>query len=68
MAIDGGQLPITIVKSDDFVPIYEALDSVKRKIPARILRDCKEQLYEMVRDTAASEKLCVVDVDDIYKK
>lgn len=68
MAIDGGQLPITIVKSDDFVPIYEALDSVKRKIPARILRYCKEQLYEMVRDTAASEKLCVVDVDDIEKK
>lgn len=68
MAIDGGQLPITIVKSDDFVPIYEALDSVKRKIPARILRYCKEQLFEMVRDTNTSEKLCVVDVDDIEKK
>lgn len=68
MAIDGGQLPITIVKSDDFVPIYEALDSVKRKIPARVLRYCKEQLYEMVRDIKPSEKLCIVDIDDIDKK
>ncbi|TWG35793.1 SIR2-like protein [Acidovorax delafieldii] len=68
IAIDGGQIPITIVKSDSFVPIYEALDSIKRKIPARVLRYCKEQLYEMVRSTATSEKLCVVDVDDIDKK
>ena len=68
IAIDGGQLPITIVRSDSFVPIYEALDSVKRKIPARILRYCKEQLYEMVRDVEPSEKLCVVDIDDIDKK
>ncbi|MBN9628804.1 MAG: hypothetical protein ABS39_18590 [Acidovorax sp. SCN 65-28] len=68
MAIDGGQLPITIVSSDDFTPIYEAIDSVKRKIPARVLRYCKEQLYEMVRDIKPSEKLCVVDIDDIDKK
>lgn len=68
MAIDGGQLPITIVRSDSFVPVYEALDSVKRKIPARILRYCKEQLYEMVRSNVPSDKLCVVDVDEIDKK
>ncbi|MDF3860457.1 SIR2 family protein [Achromobacter denitrificans] len=68
IAIDGGQLPITIVKSDSFIPVYEALYSVKRKIPARVLRYCKEQLYEMVRSTEPSEKMCVVDVDDIDKK
>ena len=68
MAIDGGQLPITIVKTDSFVPVYEALDSVKRKIPARVLRYCKEQLYEMVRNVEPTKKLCVVDVDDIDKK
>lgn len=68
MAIDGGQLPITIVKTDSFVPVYEALDSVKRKIPARVLRYCKEQLYEMVRNVEPTKKLCVVDVDEIDKK
>lgn len=44
MTINSVQLPITIVATDDFLPIYEALDSNRRKIPARVLRFCKEQL------------------------
>lgn len=67
ITIDGGQLPITIVTTDTFVPVYEALETVKRKIPARILRYCKEQLYEMARNTTLSDKFCVVDIDDIEK-
>lgn len=65
ITIDGAQLPITIVESDDFLPIYEALDATKRKIPARILRFCKEQLYELVRSSAPEKKMCVVDIDNI---
>lgn len=68
MAIDGGQIPITIVKSFSFVPIYQALDSVKRKIPARVLRLCKEQLYELVKSKEPERQLCVVDIDKIDKK
>lgn len=68
MAIDGGQIPITIVASHSFVPIYQALDEVKRKIPARVLRLCKEQLYELVRSHTPEKKLRVVDVDKIDKK
>lgn len=67
ITIDGAQLPITIVKSDDFLPIYEALEATKRKIPARILRFCKEQLYELVQSTAPETKMCVVDIDNIEK-
>ncbi|WP_289058639.1 SIR2 family protein [uncultured Mesotoga sp.] len=67
ITIDGAQLPITIVKTDDFLPIYEALDATKRKIPARILRFCKEQLYELVQSTAPEAKMCVVDIDNIDK-
>lgn len=67
ITIDGAQLPITIVKSDDFLPIYEALDATKRKIPARILRFCKEQLYELVQSSTPESKMCVVDIDNIEK-
>ena len=67
LAIDGMQLPITIVKSDCFLPIYEALDVTKRKIPARVLRFCKEQLYELVKSTNPESKLSVVDIDNIEK-
>jgi hypothetical protein len=68
MAIDGAQLPITVVATDDFLPVYEALDTVKRKIPARVLRHCKEQLYELVKLSEPGEKLVVVDVDEIDSK
>jgi hypothetical protein len=67
LAIDGDQLPITIVKTDDFLPVYQAIDATKRKIPARILRFCKEQLYELVRSTSPETKLSVLDIDNIEK-
>lgn len=67
LTIDGTQLPITIVRSDDFLPIYEAIDATKRKIPARVLRFCKEQLYELVKSTDPDLKLSVVDIDNIEK-
>lgn len=67
LTIDGIQLPITIVKSDDFLPVYDAIDVTKRKIPARILRFCKEQLYELVKSTNPESKLSVVDIDNIEK-
>lgn len=65
MAIDGVQLPITIVRSNDFLPIYEAIDSTKRRIPARVLRFCKEQLYELVSSTNPESKISVIDIDNI---
>lgn len=68
LTIDGGQIPITIVRAKSFVDIYESLDAVKRKIPARVLRLCKEQLYELVKSATPEAKLCVVDLDKIEKK
>jgi len=68
MSIEGIQLPITVVKLDTFLPLYAALDSTKRRIPARILRYCKEQLYELVKAEDSGGKLAVVDIDHIENK
>jgi len=68
IALDDGDLPITIVKTDDYLPVYEAIHSVKRKMPARILRYCKEQLYELVSQTELSQKMFVVDPSSIADK
>jgi len=68
LTIEGVQLPITLVKTDEFSSVYEAIDAVKRKVPARILRLCKEQLYELVKSSDPEEKLSVVDIDDIENK
>ncbi len=66
--IDGIQIPIVLVKTDDFSEIYRAISSTKRKIPARILRYCKEQLYEIVNSAEPEKKLCVVGIDEIANK
>jgi hypothetical protein len=68
ITIDGIQIPLVLVKTNNYCHVYEAIDATKRKIPARVLRFCKEQLYELVQSAEPEKKLCVVDIDDIEKK
>ena len=57
---------MTVAKVTDFSEIYTALGGTKRKIPARVLRFFKEQLYELVHAPAGAErKLAVVDFEEI---
>lgn len=65
LVFDSVHIPITVVESDDFSPIYEALGETKRKIPAHILRFCKEQLYEIARSTQPNEKIFAANIEDI---
>lgn len=68
LTIDGVQIPLVLVKSGEFSEVYNALGSTRRKIPARVLRYCKEQLYELVKSLEPEKKLCVVDIDEIETK
>jgi len=68
MVIDDFQLPITIVKTSTFTPIYKAINTIERKIPTRILRYCKEQIFELVKSENPNKQLCVVDFDNIEDK
>lgn len=55
-----------IAKVSDFGQVYAALTGGKRKLPARVLRFFKEQLYELVHASeGADKKLAVVDFDEI---
>lgn len=58
-------LPITLVKTDDFSIIYDAIKSMKRKLPARILRHFKEQFYEFVYTSEPTEHILVSGIDNI---
>lgn len=62
---EDGNIPVTIIQTDNFLPVYEALLEVKRKIPVKYLRIFQEELYEIVRSTEPSERLYVVDEDKI---
>lgn len=55
-------IPITKVRVDDFSPVFEAL-SGRRRIPARILRQLKEQVYELVLRNDPNEQIYVKDLD-----
>lgn len=66
--IEGVQIPLVLVQTDDFSEVYRALAVTKRKIPARILRYCKEQLYELVASSEPEKKLAVVDIDTIQDR
>ncbi|ESP90528.1 SIR2 family protein [Pseudoalteromonas luteoviolacea] len=68
LTIEGIQIPLVLVKTNDFLPVYKAIHSTKRKIPARVLRYCKEQLYELVQSSEPEKKICVVDIDEIESK
>lgn len=68
LTVDGVQIPIIVIKTSSFMPVYQAIDETKRKIPARVLRYCKEQLYEIVNTHKPEEKICVVDIDQVENK
>lgn len=63
---DDFSVSMTVVKVSDYGQIYSALTTSKRKIPARVLRFFKEQLYDLVHTPNENvEKLAVVDFDEI---
>ena len=58
-------VPITVIKTDDFSAVFRALGSLERKIPVRILKLIKEQLYEIVATSVPKEKIAaLVDMDN----
>ncbi|WP_332860745.1 SIR2 family protein [Janthinobacterium svalbardensis] len=68
LTIDGIQIPLILVKTNDYSEIYRALAATKRKIPARILRYCKEQMFELVNSSNPETKLAVIDIDSVQDK
>lgn len=66
--LQSGAFSVTmmVAKFADFGEVYSALSTSKRKMPARVLRFFKEQLYELVHAPVDSEqKIAVVDYDEI---
>ncbi|MGO4169192.1 SIR2 family protein [Novosphingobium sp. YAF33] len=63
---DTFSVTMTVAKIADFQELYGTLTTARRKIPARVLRFFKEQLYELVHTPDEIEKkLAVVDYEEI---
>ncbi|WP_103332166.1 SIR2 family protein [Pseudotabrizicola formosa] len=61
----GRNIAATVLETDDFSKVYAAICENKRKIPARILRYCKEQMYELVKAEHPEKKMSVIDIDEL---
>ncbi|HMM39986.1 MAG TPA: hypothetical protein PKB11_14610 [Desulfovibrio sp.] len=65
MQIERSSIPITIVKTDDFSDVYNSISKIKRKIPARLLRHFKEQLFELIQNNDPNDRLAVLNLEEI---
>ncbi len=61
---EGGPIPITMVHASTYLPIYQALTQVKRKIPTRVLRYLKEQVVQFASTAESQTKVAVLDITD----
>lgn len=68
MTIGENTLMITRITTNDFSQVYRGLSHIKRKIPAKILRQVKSQIYELVKTNDPNEKIYgTIDFEDNVK-
>lgn len=65
LQFDSVQIPVKVVKCSDFSTIYNAIAQFERKLPARVLRFCKERVYELVQGQNPDKKIAVIDYDQV---
>ncbi len=58
-------LPIKLIKTDSFEPIFETLSILKRQIPVKILRKLRNAVVEFVKSSNPSSQIFVKDIDSI---
>lgn len=63
--VNDHNVPLTTVTTDDYGVVFDAISSVKRKIPAKILRFLKEEIYRIAKSSNPERRIYVSDIDDI---
>jgi SIR2-like domain len=63
-AVEGGVIPMRTVAVSDYTSVYTALAGFDRQLPARLLRQLKERVYELVLTSDPVGALKVVNIND----
>lgn len=62
---DNKVLPIKLITTDSFEPIFKTLSSLKRQIPVKVLRKLKNSVVEFVKASKPTSKIYVQDISTI---
>ncbi|WP_160033243.1 SIR2 family protein [Paenibacillus sp. An7] len=57
--LQNGNLDINYIRTNDFVSLYKALGQIERKFSARLVRQMKEHLYELLLTDDPKEQIYV---------
>ncbi len=58
-------LPIKLIITDSFEPLFSTLSTLKRKIPVKVLRKLKNSVVEFVKSNNPSTQVYVSDINSI---
>jgi len=61
--IGDANLPVTIIKADDYGLIYKALQEYHRKIDIKFLYSFKNQIYDIIKNNDPHNQMGYVDLD-----
>jgi len=67
IAVNGIRIPVKSIIVSNFVSTFTALTQIERKFPARMLRQLKEHIYDLVIDNEKQSKLYVQNIDSDTK-
>lgn len=59
----GFNLPVVSIRTSEYTAVFEVLSNIKRRFPARLLRQLKEHVYTLVKNNDPKNKLYVQDID-----
>ncbi|MCG8859250.1 SIR2 family protein [Tenacibaculum finnmarkense] len=63
ISVNGIRIPVKSVIVPNFISTFKALSQIERKFPARMLRQLKEHVYDLVIDNDKQSKLYVQNID-----
>lgn len=67
IVIDKLPLPIKHIKLNSFVPLYKVLATLKQRLPIKVLRKCRNAVYELIKTKNPVKTVLVGDLENISK-
>jgi hypothetical protein len=63
ISVEGFAIPVQSVVVPDFREVFQCLGELKRRIPARLLRHLRKEVYELVKSSEPTTRLFVEELD-----